>query len=250
MKPRFFSALYQGSAAIAFLSGRKRKFMNLGYAGSDEFAVRETDKKDAHHISLYHLLIGMKDNQPDSALEIGCGRGGGSYVMKNYFNIPAITAVDLSSGNIRLASRLVPGVTFITADAVHFRTGNTFDLIVNLESSHRYSSREIFFRNVSQMMNSNSSFVFGDMIRKSEETRLEEMMNENGLIIIKKKIVNEGVVRSIEKNSSRQYPLATKFPFLFPRRIHSFFVTIHSRAYKKLRAGETLYSLYLLKRKG
>ena len=42
--------------------------------------------------------------------------------MKNYYSIPNITAVDLSSANIRLAKRFVPEGNFIASDAVEFKT--------------------------------------------------------------------------------------------------------------------------------
>ena len=183
-----------------------------------------------------------------SAIEIGCGRGGGCYVMKNYYSISDITAVDLSSANIRLAKRFVPEGKSIVSDAVEFKTDKKFDLVLNLESSHRYSSRLVFFKNVSSMMKEDASFVFGDMIRENELQEVEKMIADSGLKIIKTETVNQGVVSSIEQNSAKQYPLATKFPGLFPRRLHSFFVTIHSRAYNRLKNGDVLYNLYLLKK--
>ena len=98
------------------------------------------------------------------------------------------------------------------------------------------------------MMKEDGRFLFGDIIRKTEVAEVEKMFTENGLKIVEAETVNEGVINSIETHSTKQYPLATKFPFLFPRRIHSFFVTIHSRAYKRLKSREVLYNLYLLKK--
>jgi len=252
MKSGFFAALYQSSATIGFLLGNKRKFMNLGFLQSTNNLIAR-DEKDAHHIALYRKLIDLVPNIKQevanfSALEMGCGRGGGSYVLKQYYRIPYITAVDLSSANIRIAKKLVPGVDFIVSDAVDFTTDKKFDIIINLESSHRYSSRSDFFQNVSSMLNSDGYFVFGDMIRKNELETIEQTLKKSGLKIIQVETANSGVTASIEKFSPKQYPLATAFPFLFPNRIHSFFVTIHSRAYNKLKNGDVLYNLYLLKK--
>ena len=98
------------------------------------------------------------------------------------------------------------------------------------------------------MMKNDACFVFGDMIRKNELEEVEKMFQESGLKIIKVETANEGVLNSIDQNSPKQYRLATTFPFLFPKRIHSFFVTVHSRAYRKLKSGEVLYNLYLLQK--
>lgn len=238
---------------MANLFGRKRKFMNLGYIGRSANEIKLVDSKDAHHISLYMKMLdmvpGIHENAKEiSVIEIGCGRGGGCYVLKNYYHIPNITAVDLSSANIKLASKFVPGVNFISADAVEFNIEKKFDIVLNLESSHRYSSRLAFLKKTSSMMNENACFLFGDLIRKNELEKVEKMFQESGLKIIKTETANDGVVKSINQNSPKQYPLATIFPFLFPRRIHSFFVTIHSRAYNKLKSEDVLYNLYLLKK--
>lgn len=227
--------------------------MNLGYIGKSSPEIKYVDNDDAHHISLYMKLLNMAPNIHEhaknwSALEIGCGRGGGCYVMKNYFHIPDITAVDLSSANIKIAKKLVPGVHFISNDAITFETDKKFDLVLNLESSHRYSSRLLFFKKVASLMKADASFVFGDMIRKNELEAVEKMMQDSGLKIIKIETSNEGVVNSINKHSTKQYPMATRFPFLFPKRIHSFCVTIHSNSFKKLKSKDVLYNLYLLKK--
>ncbi len=253
MKSALFAALYQTSATIGNHLGNKRKFMNLGYAGESSLDVQAIDKVDTHHISLYMKLLdmipGCRENGKNwSALEVGCGRGGGCYVMKKYFHIPDITGVDLSSANIKIATKLVHSVDFISSDAITFTTPKKFDIILNLESSHRYSSRLAFFKKVASMMKIDAYFVFGDMIRKHELEEVEKMFQESGLKIIKVETANEGVVNSIKQNSPKQYPVATTFPFLFPKRIHSFCVTIHSIPFNKLKNGEVLYNLYLLKK--
>ena len=66
--------------------------MNLGYDTEDNTIINITDQKDYHHISLYMKLLNMVPGINDvgknwSALEFGCGRGGGCYVMENYYGL-------------------------------------------------------------------------------------------------------------------------------------------------------------------
>ena len=127
--------------------------MNLGYDTEDNTIINITDQKDYHHISLYMKLLNMVPGINDvgknwSALEFGCGRGGGCYVMENYYGISKITGIDLSSANIKFASKFLPKIRFITSDATTFNAEEKFDLILNLESSHAYSSRLEFFKKV------------------------------------------------------------------------------------------------------
>ena len=228
--------------------------MNLGYDTDDNTIIKTNDQKDAHHISLYMKLLNMvphinEKGKDWNALEVGCGRGGGCYVMKDYYGISKITGIDLSSANIKLASKLLPEVRFITHDATTFNTEEKFDLILNLESSHAYSSRLEFFKKVKLALNDHSFFAFGDVIKKEGIEEVELMIKSAGLVVIKTETINERVVNSIKKNSTKQYFLATKFPFLFTKKLHSFFVTIHSRAFYKLTTKDVLYQLYLIQKR-
>ena len=98
------------------------------------------------------------------------------------------------------------------------------------------------------MMTKDSYFLFGDLINKNALEKVENMFQKSGLQIIKIENINNEVVKSINQNSIKQYPLATRFPFLVPKKIHSFFVTIHSKSYNKLKSRDVLYNLYLLKK--
>jgi len=244
--------LYEFSARRALLFRSKRKFMNLGYEEEKETRteVGPVDKPDTHHILLYRKLLDrvplLKQSAKNiSVLEIGCGRGGGCYVMRNYFNLTEITAIDLSAANIKLAQRLVPGVAFYSGNAATFRSSALYDLVLNLESSHAYPSREDFFRTVSKVLRPGGYFAFGDLVRKSALTETEEFLTETGFKILYSENLNAGVIRSIEKNSRRQYPIASRFPYLFPKKIHGFLVTTHSIPFKLLCSKEVLYQVYV-----
>jgi 2-polyprenyl-3-methyl-5-hydroxy-6-metoxy-1,4-benzoquinol methylase len=252
MKSTIVRSIYHFSAFLALLLGRKRKFMNLGYEGSVTFKINEEDKTNAHHIALYGKLISLavtaNDQNNISALEIGCGRGGGCYVLKKYFGIKDVTGIDLSSANIKLAERSLPEGKFIVSDATEFNTDKKYDLIINLESSHAYSSRLEFFKKVMQHMKDGSDFVFGDHIRSGQLETVENMMKEAGFRIIASETINQQVTDSIKKYSPQHYPLPSKFPFLFPKALHNFAVTIHSSVFKALKNGSIFYKLYHLKK--
>ena len=64
-------------------------------------------------------------------LEIGCGTGSGTQVLKKRFPAAEITAVDLSPEMVRIASVKVPGVKFEPADASRLPFADaSFDLVV------------------------------------------------------------------------------------------------------------------------
>jgi ubiquinone/menaquinone biosynthesis C-methylase UbiE len=64
-------------------------------------------------------------------LEIGCGTGSGTQVLKAQFPEAEITGVDLSPEMVRIATTKVPGVTFEPADASRLPFADaSFDLLV------------------------------------------------------------------------------------------------------------------------
>lgn len=253
MSSRIYPFLYQFFAGVSRLTGNRKKFMNLGYENETPFPVHAGDETDAHHIALYSRLLravpGIKNrNESYQVLEVGCGRGGGCYVMKEYLQLQNITGIDISSGNIRFARKLVPGVTFETGNADTFTFPETFDLIVNLESSHTYPSRQTFFNRVAAVMHNDSYFVFGDVMRAEKTTRVEELLRESGFETLSCEMVNERVVRALRNRAGKTFPLSSRFPRLVPKALHNFFVTPHSDTFRKLASGEIEYRLYVLKK--
>lgn len=67
---------------------------------------------------------------PARILEIGCGTGSGTAILKAQFPQAEITGVDLSPEMVRIATAKVPGVTFEPADASRLPFPDaSFDLI-------------------------------------------------------------------------------------------------------------------------
>lgn len=222
--------------------------MNLGYEGETKIKVDGEDLTEAHHISLYLKLLENFPAKNISIFEIGCGRGGGCYVLQKYLGLKNISAIDLSAANIKLARKNVPGVNFKRDNAATFTTTELYGLIVNLESSHAYPSRKEFFEKVFSALNKGGFFAYGDVVQKRNMEDTEQWMTQAGFTVLHKETINRGVVSSIEKNSRKQYPFLTRFPFFAPKNIHRFLATIHSATFAHLKSGELLYRVYLLQK--
>lgn len=244
------SFFYELSARTALLSGSRRKFMNLGYVGEKKILVNPEDRSEKHHIALYLKLLEQVPviSSSSSILEIGCGRGGGCYVFQKYFGAQKITGVDQSTGNLRIARKNVPGPVYLNANAHDFRLPDTYDLVVNLESSHNYPSRKVFFQNVHSSLKPSGYFALGDLIRKEVLEEMEKDLVEAGFKLLHKENINAEVINSIDRNSRAQYPFVTRFPFLFPAKLHAFLATIHSSTFKRLKEKEVFYNLYVLQK--
>ncbi|MBI3511498.1 MAG: class I SAM-dependent methyltransferase [Bacteroidetes bacterium] len=254
MASKFNSFLYEIFGFTSRFRSHPARFMNLGTDGKNNFGLRGQDEKDEPHIRLYAALLdlvpGIKDGKINSVLEIGCGRGGGCYVMEKYFGLKNISGMDKSRNNIHLAKRLeCDHVNFFTGDANDFSFENKFDLVVNLESSHAYKSRKKFFLDVAPIMSENSYLAFGDVMRKEKRKDIEQGLSEAGLELISSREITAGVARCISEKSASRFPFATKYPRLVPFGLHNFFVTKHSHIFRNLQDGKVVYMLYSLKKK-
>ena len=86
-------------------------------------------------------MLGDVDLRGKAVLEIGCGRGGNCYYLSLYSEAARIVGVDICSPNLALARkdpRLKRG-EFIAGDAQELPFADaSFDVVLNLESSHCY----------------------------------------------------------------------------------------------------------------
>lgn len=140
-------------------------FMNYGYAmpaGDVGPALESADEPDRLCIQLYaHVLSGTELRGAD-VLEVGCGRGGGSSFIARYRGPRTTTGLDLSRKSIALCRRhrRAPGLSFVQGDALAMPfADHSFDVVVNLESSHCYDSMDDFLAEVHRVLRPGGSFL-------------------------------------------------------------------------------------------
>jgi ubiquinone/menaquinone biosynthesis C-methylase UbiE len=85
------------------------------------------------------LMSMVRSKAFDSVLEIGCGNGNGTKLIRKYFNPRHITAIDLDEKMIQIAQETVPdgSTTFQVMDASKLDFPNeSFDAIFDFSSIH------------------------------------------------------------------------------------------------------------------
>jgi len=119
--------------------------MNLGYAPLDPDAERillsDLDAINCHCIQMYHHVAGAIDLRGLDVLEVGSGRGGGASYIMRYLKPKSLTGIDISKKAVTFCNRhhRVEGLHFLHGDAEALPfDDNTFDAIVNIESSYGY----------------------------------------------------------------------------------------------------------------
>jgi len=193
------------TADIAF------SFMNYGYCPiSDDGELPALDSRDEdfkYHIHLYHHVANQITIKDLNVLEVGSGRGGGAYYMKKYLSAAAVTGVDLSEAAVELCRANFPldKLSFTQGDAERLPfEDNSFDVVVNIESSHCYPDLLTFFKEVKRVLRPKGHFLYADF---GDVNRMKEVENQlliSELVLTKTTDITENVVKSIEVDNQRR----------------------------------------------
>ncbi len=200
-----------------YLAGYRAEFwlfMNYGYAPLDDSSpmleLAEEEEQDRFCIQLYNHVAGRVDLKDVKVLEVGSGRGGGSSFIKRYLAPKTMTGVDFSSKAVDFSNRIhdVEGLTFQQGDAEKLQfDDNSFDAIVNVESSHCYGSVPRFLAQVQRILRPGGHFLFADFRPSEQIDELTSQLQESGLSILEEENISPNVVRALELDSERKREL-------------------------------------------
>ncbi len=78
----------------------------------------------------YEAALDRVSGPLERALDVGTGTGAGARILRERFPDAEVTGVDLAEGMLGEARRLVPGASFVQADAADLPFGDaSFDLV-------------------------------------------------------------------------------------------------------------------------
>jgi len=232
-------------------------FMNYGWAPLDGDSVtivlNEEDERDRFCIQLYHHVCKGIDFSGKKVLEVGCGRGGGASYMMRYFHPETLTGVDRASLSVKFCSKYynVPGLSFVRGNAEELRLpGNSFDIVVNIESAHCYLETERFFSGVARILKPGGYFCMADFWLKEKLERIRLSIEKQGLKLLKEENITPNVVKALELDNERKRELIKEH---VPRILRGLFVEFAGMkgtdsAYAKLKNGEMEYARFVMRK--
>jgi ubiquinone/menaquinone biosynthesis C-methylase UbiE len=205
LKRILWKTYYNGAAVL--IEDDQFIFMNLGYAAldSNETQGRPEDPAQLHRFSeqLYEHVAGGADLQGKDVLEVGCGRGGGSAYIQRRFQPKSLISIDIAEKNIdRCKDRFSDtGIVFQQADALALPSkDSSFDVIINIESSHCYPSREEFFQEVARCLRPGGIFLYADLVWPILDNisfqKLRKMLVNTGFISLRSEDITGNVLKS------------------------------------------------------
>lgn len=231
-------------------------YMNYGFAslnGSDSEPVLEsTDEENRLSYQLYDRLVSDIELKDKSVLEIGCGRGGGTSMIKKYHKPGTMIGLDFSSYAIKFCNKSLSreGLSFIKGDAENlpFRH-NSFDAVINVESSHCYASMNRFLAQVREVLRPGGHFLFTDFRKKDAVDLLERQLYESGMKVLEKKDITPNVLKALDQDNDRRMASILKdVPKPFIGQFMEFAGVKGSVVYKRFKSGSFVYFSYILQK--
>lgn len=146
-------------------------------------------------------LSGLPPNK--TALEIGCGTGNGSKLIKKYFQTKKIYATDLDERMINIARRKNADdcITFEVQDATNLKyDNNSFDAVFDLGVIHHIPNWKDCLEELKRVLKPNGQMIiedlsietfdtfFGKLLKRVLDHPYANMYNKNEFVMHLKKI--------------------------------------------------------------
>jgi SAM-dependent methyltransferase len=228
-------------------------FMNYGYADPEQkIDLHPKDEPHRYSIQLYHHMTESIDFRNKAVVEVGCGRGGGlSYIAKRWAPGSAI-GIDLCKKAVRFCNNhyQLRRFSFLHGDAQNLPLENkSCDIVINVESSHRYENFERFCSEVHRVLRNGGLFLFADYRTKKKLPDLRKAMESVSLKVVKEEFINRQVVSALQMDWGRKCQVYKKFVPCFLHTIGlNYAYKIQSNLIEKFRSERKIYFNYILQK--
>jgi ubiquinone/menaquinone biosynthesis C-methylase UbiE len=227
-------------------------FLNWGYEQDPPMGLPldESDESNRYSIQLYHRVATQVDLSGKKVLEVSCGHGGGASYLVRTLQPASYTGLDFNAAGIDFCRKRhnLPGLDFVHGDAEKLPFGDeSFDAVLNIEASHIYPRFERFLGEVTRVLRPGGHLLYADFRNRDGFGAWEAALAESGMRQTCEKVVNEQVLRGLQKNSPRSNELINRCLPPFMRRFgREFAVVDGSWFYRDLERGEIEYRAYCL----
>jgi len=230
-------------------------FMNYGYDDPNENIILDPeDESNRYSIQLYHRLAAATELKDKHILEVGCGRGGGLAYVKKTFSPSIAVGMDLEDKAVKFANKhhISEGLDFVQGDAHSLPfENNSFDAVLNVESSHRYQDMDLFLSEVSRVLKPDGYFLYTDFRFPSEMADLKRSLDLTDFKLIEEQNINANVTGALFKDSLRRKNLVKKLiPRFMQKTALNFAGVIDSDTYNQISAKNWLYYVYIYQKTG
>lgn len=186
-------------------------FLNYGFwqPGLDDSWIAPADACYRHHLNLVRRVLWGVDLRGKAVLEVGCGRGGNCYYVSRYCEAARIAGLDVCAANLALARNdpRLERVEFVAGGAQQLPfASSSFDVVLNLESSHCYGHFDQFVAEVTRVLKDSGLFCFADLwnvdVMELDWPAREQALKNSSLEIIAEENISEQVFQAMGLSGS------------------------------------------------
>lgn len=214
--------------------------------------LHSEDEINRYCIQLYHHVANTIDLDGREVLEVGSGRGGGADYIKRYLNPARMVGVDFSPKAVNLCKQYyhVDDLHFELGDAEHLPfEDQTFDVVVNVESSHCYGSMDEFLSQVKRVLKPKGYFLFADIRRREQLDLLNEQLASCGMLCIKQENISPNVINALDADHDRRLAHIQRGVSKLLRKLMSEFAgNKDTWIYKSLQDGTIVYQNFIFQK--
>jgi len=230
------------------------RFMNYGYYSDDlNIELSAEDEKDRYSIHLYHHVASQINLTGLKVLEVGSGRGGGCSYVTRYLKPSEMYGIDISPSAVDICNKIynIENLNFMLGDSEKLPfEDNTFDAVINVESSHCYASMYKFMKEVSRVLKPNAYFLFCDLRRDIYIDEMKNQINSNGLSLISTTDISSNILDATAKMSKDRKVLINKLQVgWFKNILESFAAVKGSKVHNSFKDGYLQYISAICKNK-
>ncbi|AFZ47070.1 Methyltransferase type 11 [Cyanobacterium stanieri PCC 7202] len=233
------------------------EFMNYGFADINNqlkpLNLSAEESQNKYFIQLYQKVSSITDLKNKKVLEIGSGRGGGSFFIAKYLSPQEIIGIDISQENIALSKQLyqLPNLSYQTGDSENLPfADNFFDIILNVESSHCYGSMDKFLAEVHRVLKPNGLFSWADLRPINDLKKLEASLSKSDLILLKKENITTNVIKALELiDELKRDKINKNVPTILRHTFSEFAGVKNSKIYNGFAEGNLVYLTAILQKK-
>jgi ubiquinone/menaquinone biosynthesis C-methylase UbiE len=228
-------------------------FMNYGYANPEQkIDLHPEEEPNRYCVQLYHHMTESIDFRDKAVVEVGSGRGGGlSYIVKRW--VPgSAKGIDLCKEAVRFCNNHYQayGLSFLHGNAQNLPLENeSCDIVINVESSHRYENFDKFLSEVHRVLRNGGLFLFADYRSKKKLPNLRKAMESVSLKVLKEETINRQVVSALKMDWDRKGQVYKKFAPRFLRSIGlNYASSIQSKLIENFSTDRKIYFNYILQK--
>jgi ubiquinone/menaquinone biosynthesis C-methylase UbiE len=228
---------------------KKLHFMNFGYSDPDKIPkLDSSDESNRYCIQLYQHLTDQIELNNKDIVEIGSGRGGGLAHLARNSTANSLKGIDLSRAAVDFSNNKhrISNLSFECGDAQELHLPNdSSDVVLNVESSHRYPEMEKFLSEVIRILKKGGHFLFTDFRYEYEWKSLNEMFSSSGLKILFEEDITSKVIHALEMDDQRRRDLVRELaPRYMQNAMLNFSGAIGSETYNYFVSRKYVYKSY------